>query len=150
MTGTSIEIRLAVLEEEPIIRDLLARCELPCEDISHHLGRFHVAVTGDCVIGIVGIEIYGNVALLRSLAVSRPFRSRGTGRLLCEKTESYARAHWVEDLYLLTTSAAGFFTKLGFTIIGREKVPSEIKATNRVCFRLPIDCNLYDEALSEK
>lgn len=63
--------------------------------------------------GVVGLEVYGKVALLRSLAVSATSRGNGYGKDLVARAERYAQSLGVTEIYLLTTTAATFFEQLG-------------------------------------
>ncbi len=122
--------------QEPAIRALLARCGLPHADIGVHLQHFQVALEGEGLLGAVGAELYGPVGLLRSLAVSESARGRSLGRRLCAHMESYVKSQGVQALYLLTENAAGFFAKLGFTVIARDQAPDAIRETQefvRLC-----------------
>lgn len=129
METFSVNITIAAPEQEPAVKDLLERCELPYADIARHIRHFQVASVGDRVVGVIGIEMYPPAALVRSLAVSQGCRGHGLARLLYDRAESYARAQGVNALYLLTLTAPGFFTKLGFSEIDRTVVPTEIKRT---------------------
>jgi copper chaperone CopZ len=82
------------------------------------------------VVGVAGLEIAGEVALLRSLAVSGPYRGAGIGEALCLAALARAARRGVKAVYLLTETAAGFFrSKLGFQDVERSAVPPEIRAT---------------------
>lgn len=132
-----VEITPASPDQEWIIKRLLADNDLPSQDVSCHLEHFHVAVIRGEVVGAVGAELYGPVALLRSLVVSEPFRRQGVARQLYDCMESYTRARGVSALYLLTMSAAGFFRKIGFSEIGRETVPDKLKETQEFAVFCP-------------
>lgn len=112
------------------ICELLARCGLPDEDITpSHLKHFLVAYHKEKLAGVVGLEPFQDHALLRSLAVEAHVRGQGIASQLVEKIEAYARAHEIESLYLLTTTAEGFFEKHGYLITRRDTVPDVLKDT---------------------
>ncbi len=71
----------------------------------------------------------GRHGLLRSLVVKEEFRGKGYGRRLCQELIELAKQKGVEELYLLTTNAEGFFRKLGFSVIKREDAPGVIQKT---------------------
>ncbi|MDP6968974.1 MAG: arsenic resistance N-acetyltransferase ArsN2 [Gammaproteobacteria bacterium] len=81
------------------------------------------------LIGIVGIENYGNVGLLRSLAVKQTFRSGGYGRKLVTQAEVWAYARGIQSLYLLTTTAVNYFAQLGYKIVPRNQAPDSVANT---------------------
>ena len=112
------------------VMNLLARCALPSSDLSeeklqHFFGCGEEANPG----GVVGVELYGDVALLRSLAVEKDVRGKGCGKRLVEEAEKYAALNGVKRIYLLTTTAETFFGALGYKKIGRDAVPEAIRNT---------------------
>ena len=78
----------------------------------------------------MGVELYGDVALLRSLAVAQNVRGQGCGRRLVQEAEQYASRNGVKRLYLLTTTAEAFFRSLGYAGVERDAAPSAIRATS--------------------
>ena len=87
---------------EPITQ-LLLECGLPYEDIGNHLHNFILANRSGRTIGVVGLELYGRIALLRSLAVAVPDRGQGLARALFARAAAHALLQGVNALYLLTT-----------------------------------------------
>ena len=77
---------------------------------------------GGEVVGVAGLELYGNQGLLRSVAVADGMHNRGYGAALANYVISEARKSRVQELFLLTTTAPEFFKKLGFKEENREKV----------------------------
>ena len=121
---------LASSGDEPWIRQLLTLCGLPHEDITlQHLRHFWVMKEKEQIIGVVGLEVFGRLALLRSLAVDPRFRNQGFAQQLMKKAEEYAASLKIEELYLLTVTAESFFQKRGYEKIARETAPQEIKGT---------------------
>ena len=56
----------------------------------------------DNPVGIIGLEIIGSVALLRSLAVTKDAQGNGYGKTLVFAIEDYAKSKNINELYLLT------------------------------------------------
>ena len=81
------------------------------------------------MVGVVGLEILGHSALLRSLAVEADYRNRKIASSLVGKLEDYAKTLQVDTLYLLTMTAEGFFTKLGYRRTDRNSAPAGIQET---------------------
>ena len=79
--------------------------------------------------GIVGIELLGEVGLLRSLVVRDGSRGSGMGSELVRRIEAYAQSRGVRDVYLLTTTAQNFFEPLGYRLAVREQAPAAIRST---------------------
>ena len=117
-------------KDEPWARELLTLCGLPHEDITlQHLRHFWVMKEKGQIIGVVGLEVFGRLALLRSLAVDPRFRKRGFAQQLTEKAEEYAASLQIKELYLLTTTAESFFLKRGYQRIARTSAPPVIRGT---------------------
>lgn len=94
----------------------------------------HVVVMDDPqrageLAAIAAIEVCGESALLRSVAVHPSFRGRQVGHALVRRMEFEASELGIRALYLLTTTAEQFFPKLGFARTERSAVPAEIAAT---------------------
>jgi amino-acid N-acetyltransferase len=114
----------------PSIRWLLDVEFLPSADITEgSLEHFLVYRDHLGVAGVVGLERYGDVALLRSLVVAGERKGRGIGKGLVTAAEALAAELQVRSIYLLTTTAADFFEYRGFRRIGREEAPPEIRST---------------------
>lgn len=124
-----------ILPIEPItqlteIKQLLSTCGLPVSDIvSSESLLFFGCRTDSELVGCVGLELYGPVALLRSLAVLPQYRNYCLGKALVAHAESHAASLGVQQLFLLTTTAEAYFSKLGYSAASREDAPLPIKAT---------------------
>ncbi len=115
---------------EQAVKRLLVDAELPVADLTPgHMQHFFGCGTPEALDGVIGVELFGDLALLRSLAVARQKRGGGLGKQLVAEAESYARERGVKVLYLLTTTAERLFDRLGYSRIGREAVPDSIRAT---------------------
>ena len=126
---TQIIIREAIKDDLKVIKSLLDNASLPSVDIEKHLLTFFVLENLNNVIGTIGMELYGDTALLRSLVVEKNYRNKGYGQKLYYALISKARNMKVINIYLLTETAEGFFSKEGFQKIDREVVPHTIKQT---------------------
>jgi amino-acid N-acetyltransferase len=112
------------------VKQLLSESSLPIEDITaQHLHHFFGYGSGLELEGLVGLELYGEVALLRSLAVASSRRGTGVGSGLVAHAERHARDQRVQSLYLLTTKAEQFFLRRGYARIPRDEAPAAIKGT---------------------
>jgi amino-acid N-acetyltransferase len=109
---------------------LLGRVNLPTEGVAEHLGRFFVAEQRGQVIGCVGMERYGETALLRSLAVAPEAQGGGLGRRLTASLLAAAKADGVREVVLLTATAAEFFTRqLKFVPAARARFEGVFEAS---------------------
>lgn len=120
------------------IRWLLDVEELPSADITDDaLKHFLVYRDRSGVAGVVGLETYGDCALLRSLVVTSEHMGRGLGRHLMTAAEELAAELAVRSIYLLTTTAQAFFEHMGFRCIGREEAPPAIQTTREFASLCP-------------
>jgi amino-acid N-acetyltransferase len=109
---------------------LLQAQDLPVSDITdEHLEHFFFVGPDGSPAGLVGLEIYGADALLRSLVVGESAKSKGLGSALVKHAEQYAASKSVRSIYLLTITAEAFFTRLGYERINRSQAPSSIERT---------------------
>lgn len=117
--------------------ELLQQVGLPTSDLTEqHLAHFFFCGPADAPAGLVGLELHGGDALLRSLAVAPSAQRTGLGAALLAHGERQASARGVRSLYLLTTTAATFFEKHGYRAIAREACPQSIRASaefSRLC-----------------
>ena len=120
---------LAEPDDETAIKALLKKCDLPFDDIPSHLKNFVVAKVDDIIIGVNGIEIYGQAGLIRSLAIDPAFRGRGIARELNTRIQRRAQLAGVKELYLLTQTAEQYSAVLGFRKVSRDSAPEPIQAT---------------------
>ena len=103
---------------------LLAAAQLPTEDLTAaHCEHFFFTGSPTEPTGLVGLELLGDVALLRSLVVAADRRGTGEGAALLKHAEG------VRTLYLLTTTAESFFAKHGYQRAARESAPAAIRGT---------------------
>jgi amino-acid N-acetyltransferase len=113
-----------------IAASLLEAARLPTADLTDaHCEHFFYAGSSREPTGLVGLELFGDVALLRSLVVAPGRRGTGEGTALLKHAEDHARAQGVRDLFLLTTTAEAFFVKHGYTRTARESAPAAIRMT---------------------
>jgi len=108
------------------IKRLLTAANLPLDGARDHLGQFVVGLWAAQLVCAAGLEVYGSVALLRSVVVDEAARGQGCARPLLAQLEQQGRAQGVRKLYLLTTTAAAYFSRLGFKTVHRRAVPAAI------------------------
>ena len=130
-----------MIRERPPQSSVVALLEaegLPASDLTEaHLQHFFFTATDGTPSALVGLEIYGRDALLRSLVVSAAARTQGLGSALVLHAEQYAAAHEVRALYLLTTTAESFFEHRGYRRIDRAEAPSAIQSTREFASLCP-------------
>ena len=112
------------------IRELLSANGLPASDLSLALlAHFRVHRDGERVVAVGGIELLGTTGLLRSVAVDPAYRATGIASPLVAALEREAARLGLDALYLLTTTAADFFARRGYVVVGRGSVPAAIRET---------------------
>jgi amino-acid N-acetyltransferase len=105
---------------------------LPADDIASCTGSFYrFAKPLGQTVGYGGLEGAKEHALLRSLVVLPAFRDQGFGKAVALTLERIAATASFTTLHVLTTSAEGLFTKLGYRAGPRESAPSAITATSQ-------------------
>jgi amino-acid N-acetyltransferase len=102
---------------------LLRASSLPLAGFADHFLDALVADEGGAVVGCVALELYGEAALLRSLAVAAERRGEGIGERLAAAALSAAKASGARDVYLLTQTAERFFPRFGFSVEERALAP---------------------------
>jgi len=140
-----------MIRERPPQSSVVALLEaegLPASDLTEaHLQHFFFIGTDGTPSALVGLEIYGRDALLRSLVVSATARTQGLGSALVLHAEQYAAAHEVRALYLLTTTAESFFEHRGYRRIERANAPSAIQSTREFASLCPASSALMIKRL---
>ncbi|EHP42124.1 acetyltransferase [Cupriavidus basilensis OR16] len=108
------------------IQDLLQACGLPVDGVTEQIGNFLVVRDNAGLLGCAGVENYGQVAVLRSVAVAERARSAGLGELLVAAMLAEARTRGVQSVVLQTTTAVDYFARLGFERVERACMPQEL------------------------
>lgn len=108
---------------------ILKQHNLPYSDLSLHQQLLFEFKTDEIFVGTGGLEIYDQLALLRSVSINHDWRGRNLGTEVVRQMQMVAKSKGVSTLFLLTTSAEPFFRKLGFEMTPRENVPDAIRAT---------------------
>ncbi len=131
-------LRDATAADRVAARDLLVAAGLPVDDLDDTGVNLRVAVDAAGIPeGVVGLQRFGDIALLRSLAVRPDRRAGGLGGALVAAAEHDARAAGVRRLVLLTTTAAGFFARHGYTPCARDDVPADVRGSTQFASSCP-------------
>lgn len=106
---------------------LLTLANLPVNDIGENVELFALE-TNEQIIATAGLEINGLIGLMRSVSVLDSQKGKGYGLLIVQNLEKYAEKQGIKELYLLTTTAKGFFEKrCNYEVIERTNAPTEIQ-----------------------
>lgn len=133
----SPSLRAATGADLKAVCRLVADSGLPTEEIAelvtNRSGEFVVAddprSPGE-ISAVGGLELHGECALLRSVAIRPEWRRRGLGQELVRHLLRRAEERGLGALYLLTTTAEHYFPRFGFVVVERGDVPPEIAATH--------------------
>lgn len=121
---------------------------MPTADVS--IDRIAViADSGGEIAGLIGIETFGTTGLLRSLVVDSRRRNSGLGRMLVDALENHARSRGIDDLWLLTIDAAGFFEQQGYIRKARIDAPQRVRETAEFSHLCPDDAVLMRKSLGD-
>jgi len=139
-----VRIRQATAGDLPRAIELLSAADLPTEDLAPaHLALIAEGEVG--ILGVIGMELFGEVALLRSLVVSPLARREGVGHSLVKALESSARERGIHELWLLTIDADVFFLNLGFSKRERGNAPDAIRDSAEFSSLCPDDAVLMSK-----
>ncbi|WP_132058585.1 arsenic resistance N-acetyltransferase ArsN2 [Halorussus amylolyticus] len=123
------QLRAADASDREYAERLLTDEGLPVADLDGKIDCLRICEVNGERVGVGGLEICGDSALLRSVAVEETARGNGYGRTICERLLDDAADAGVESAYLLTTTAPEFFDAQGFAEVERESAPFEIRDT---------------------
>ena len=127
--------RPITLEMSPTLAEaasVLTACGLPSDDIEPDFVRhFAVAREGGVPVGLAGVQLLGDTALLRSVAVLPSHRAAGLGGRLVRAAEQHACNAGVREMFLLTNNAQQFFAGRGYLEVPRCNTPVAVQATKQ-------------------
>lgn len=133
-------IRPAETADFETITGWLAAARLPVADLSIDATQyFLLAELGGHPIGAIGLEPFDGIGLLRSLVVVPHAQGSGAGRQLVVALEHDAAARGLTELWLLTTDADAYFTRLGYEAVSRDEAPQCIQETTEFSKLCPAD-----------
>ena len=130
-------VRPAVPADISRIDELLTHASLPVDGL--HIEDALVAVDEETntLSGVVALERFGDVTMLRSLVIDPDRRRRGVGRSLVVAALEVARWSGASEVHLFTEDAQAFFSKFGFEAVSgkvtRAAVPDSPLVTGTCC-----------------
>lgn len=122
-----VTIARAQMDDLDVVEALLEREHLPIVGLRDREQQMFVARDDNRLVGCASIELYGDAALLRSVAVDADYRHGGVGSDLTSAALDLAARSNVAAVYLLTETAERFFPRFGFEMIDRADVPSSVR-----------------------
>ncbi|MFW9925674.1 MAG: GNAT family N-acetyltransferase [Candidatus Thorarchaeota archaeon] len=128
-----LKIERATSSDHAAVVVLLQDVDLPPDGIELNMENFLIirhpeaVASPEILVGSVGLEIYKEAALLRSLAVHPDFQGMGLGSKLVDSMIEFAKGKGINRLFLLTDTAEMFFENRGWVVVTRDKVPEDMK-----------------------
>ena len=152
-----VHVRRATADDLPGVEALLSESALPLIGVREALPDFVVAEdAARQIVGVAGLEVYEEHALLRSVAVAREWRSRRLGRVLVEHIIADANARGLASVHLLTTTADRYFPSFGFRTVTRAEVPECLRAAEEFATACPatatvmrLECRRHERIASD-
>lgn len=120
---------------------------LPIDDLTEDGRSFFRVVRGDSTVGFCGYETVGSNVLLRSIVVLPSLKGHGIGESATSLLMDKAKQGGARQVYLLTTSAARFFERLGFAPVDRSSVPEAILRTRQAASLCPASATILTKQL---
>lgn len=124
-------IRLAKEEDHTEIVRLLQEAKVNAAGVDKHSTRFLVVEKQEGeqvqIVGTAGVELYGKRALLRSLVLQSGAGNARAGVEVVRVLLAFVQEQQVSELYLSTRAPSLFFEQLGFSEIGRDALPDDIR-----------------------
>lgn len=130
------------------VGSLLTACGLPTDGLGEQFPEGYAVVRiGDELSAAAGCEVHGSDGLLRSVAVIPHRRGFGLGERLVADRLAAAGMKRLRGMYLLTTTAEGFFARLGFFPLARDETPDAIRKSREfasicpnsaICMTMPL------------
>jgi N-acetylglutamate synthase-like GNAT family acetyltransferase len=124
-------------EDLDALRLSLEEAGLPSDDVGEAGQFFYRLDLEGGASAFAGLQTFGEDALLRSVVLPGEARGRQQGRLLVAAMISEAERLGIARLWLLTTTAAGFFSKLGFDRATRDAAPKALRASREFASLCP-------------
>ncbi|HET6770909.1 MAG TPA: HAD-IIA family hydrolase [Actinomycetota bacterium] len=130
-----VRVRSATPGDEDAIRALVKEAALAETDRggSESDGSAVVAEADDAPVATAGVRTQNKDAYLHSVVVRPGEQGLGLGTLIVAAAMGAARRQGASRCFLLTETASGFFSKLGFEPTDRDGMPAWILELSRDC-----------------
>lgn len=138
------------LTDLPAVQTLLRGSGLPTAGVVTHRDGFLLAEEAGELLAVTGVEVHGQVGLLRSVTVHSSSRSRGVAARLIAQAITLAQQRGLSDLYLLTTTAELYFPRFGFQVLARSAAPAALQSSAEFQGACPASATLMHLSLQEE
>ncbi|OEF96766.1 GNAT family N-acetyltransferase [Desulfuribacillus alkaliarsenatis] len=128
----SIVVRLAKKSDIISMEYLLEKAKLNKDGITEHLENFLVVEdlrdeNYSNIVGMVGLEIYEQRGILRSLVLRSEKWNSKVGVELIALIISYGWRRGLKEIFLMTHNSQAFFEYWGFAEVNWDDVPDELR-----------------------
>jgi N-acetylglutamate synthase-like GNAT family acetyltransferase len=103
---------------------------LPTNDLGHG-GRYYAFDDDHLLVGFGGLEGSGPDQMIRSVVIPLRLQGRGYGQAVVDGLVRQAVEEGVERLWLLTTSADPFFSRVGWRAEERASAPDAVRTSRQ-------------------
>ena len=124
-----MNIKELSINEFDSVFSLLQESDLQYSDLNKPGIRLFRFEENNQFVGLGGLEIFGNLALLRSVAVRKDLQNNGLGTQIVGYIENVAKESGISTLFLLTTTSSDFFKTKGYQSINRDDFAEPLKQT---------------------
>lgn len=145
----ALHIENARPDEKETVVTLLKQGDLLTEDLPVGLPQFLIAKYEEIPVGVAGLESFGAVGLLRSVAVDPAHQGKGIAAQLIGRLLASADAAHIQELYLITTTARSYFDRYGFSPVSRDSVPEAIRQTKQFSGLCPSSAIVMKQTLNQ-
>jgi amino-acid N-acetyltransferase len=111
---------------------LLQRFSMGTKDLLTANSKYWIYRKEGQLQAMVGVEYGNNCALVRSLAVEAGAQRSGLGRRLLIVAIEDAKNHGCKTIFTLSSTAANYFTKLGFEPIEIDELRRQLPSVPQV------------------
>ena len=144
----AILIEPAQLTDKEAVISLLQQGQLLTDDLPNGLPDFIIAKEEGNAVGVAGLERFGSVGLLRSLAGDPSHQGRHIAAQLVSRLLDAAQASALDEVYLITNTADRYFERYGFQTVSRQEVPTAIQRTQQFSELCPSSAIVMKRALT--
>ncbi|MVM32391.1 GNAT family N-acetyltransferase [Spirosoma sp. HMF4905] len=146
----ALHIENAHPADKAAVISLLQQGNLVTDDLPGDLPDFVIAKEQGTYVGVAGIERFGPIALLRSVAVDPRYQGKKVGTRLVGQLLEIAKSVGLAELYLITTTADRYFERHGFRVVSRQDVPVVIQQTQQFSNLCPSSAIVMKRMVNQK
>lgn len=121
-----IVIRKAVPNDGYKIKEILQRTGFSSSYSNNNIENTMVIETEDLIVGCGGLDIVGDVAILKYLTILPEYRGQSLGDGLTRALVNYADRRNIKKLYLFSNKPMDYFKRFGFENIRLEDIQEKL------------------------